>query len=92
MVSNNIRYNWILRQVPIEEEFGAKGCTIEAGIVVGFYKDSFDGMERMVKIARRYEPDESRNKKYLKLFGAYRRRYLDFWDFELHHKIMEEIS
>jgi sugar (pentulose or hexulose) kinase len=80
-------------QVPFGEEFGAKGCAIEAGVVAGFYRDPFDGVERTVKIARRYEPDESRNKKYLKLFGAYRRLYQDLWDFyELHHKIMEEIS
>ncbi|MEM2961953.1 MAG: hypothetical protein QXY01_02930 [Candidatus Bathyarchaeia archaeon] len=61
--------------------------------MAGFYKDPFDGVERTVRIARRYEPDETRNRKYLKLFDAYRKLYQSLWDFyELHHRVMEEIS
>jgi len=80
-------------KVPLGEEFGAKGCAIEAGVVAGLYKDPFDGVEKTVRLARRYSPKSENSMKYARLFEAYRKLYEYLWNFyEFHHKVMDEIS
>jgi sugar (pentulose or hexulose) kinase len=68
-------------RVPLGEEFGAKGSAIEAGVVAGFYQDPFDGVKKTVRVAREFEPELNRHKKYSKLFKAYRDLYAFLWDF-----------
>jgi len=80
-------------RVPLGEEFGAKGCAIEAGVVAGVYRDPFHGVERTVRIAREYHPRPENSRKYGRLFECYRKLYEHLWSFyEFHSKVMDEIS
>jgi len=68
-------------EIPEGEEFGAKGCAQEAGVVAGLYKDPFEAVERTCRVARRFEPQSSNQGKYSKLFEAYRKFYDQLWNF-----------
>jgi sugar (pentulose or hexulose) kinase len=68
-------------RVPLGEEFGAKGAAIEAGVVARFYQDPFDGVKKTVRVAKEFEPEPIRHKKYSKLFKAYGELYALLWDF-----------
>jgi sugar (pentulose or hexulose) kinase len=68
-------------EIPAGEEFGARGCAQEAGVIAGIYKDPFDAVEKTSKITRRFEPNSVNREKYSRLFKAYRRLYHQLWEF-----------
>ena len=74
-------------KLPVETvaagETGALGCAIAAAVATGAYRDLGEAAENMTAVARRYEPDEAREKIYDRKYRLYVRclEQLDgLWD------------
>lgn len=66
-------------QVPCEtlkvNDAAALGAAICAGVGSGIFRSFQDGVQRMVKVNKRYEPDKENGLKYEELYAAYCRAY-----------------
>ena len=64
---------------------GLVGAAICAGIGVGIFKNADEGVQTLVRIAKRYEPDLQAHVRYNELFDIYKSAYAalvkaDIWD------------
>ncbi len=66
--------------VPKIKECGALGSAIEAGVAAKIFKNPEEGVQRMVKIEKEYEPSRENAEKYQKLFKLYKKIYKALWD------------
>jgi len=65
------------------EEHGARGAAMNCGVSIGAYEDYRDAIQRVVKIKKRYTPNEENHKRYMELYKLYRSGYqmnMDWWD------------
>jgi sugar (pentulose or hexulose) kinase len=65
--------------VPAGGDAGSRGAAINAGVAVGVFKDHGDGVSRMVKITREYEPNKVNIKKYDQLYELYTQLIAAVW-------------
>ena len=62
-------------RVPAVSEGTALGAAILAGVGAGVFRDVRDGVKRMVRFERSFEPRSDAHKMYRRMFEAYRRLY-----------------
>ena len=58
-------------KVPEGADAGSRGAAINAGVAVGVFKDHGEGVSRMVKITREYDPNQINIQKYDQLYKLY---------------------
>lgn len=64
-------------------EHGARGAAMNLGVSIGVYADYNDAVARVVRVKKRYEPNEENHKKYLALYELYKAGYqmsMGYWD------------
>jgi len=57
--------------VPAGGDAGSRGAAINAGVAVGVFKDHGEGVSKMVKITREYNPDANNMQKYDQIYKLY---------------------
>ena len=58
-------------KVPEGGDAGSRGAAINAGVAVGVFKDHGEGVSKMVKITREYNPDEKNMQKFDQIYKLY---------------------
>ena len=66
--------------LPSGSELGALGVSMTTALATGIYPNIEAGVERTVKVASSYQPDEKKHRVYRELYQLYKSLYQHVWD------------
>ncbi len=94
-LTRNETFNWMQAQVyniPVYlgiEEATPLGACICAGVGAGFFKDMRDGVKKMVKVLKRWEPEPEAVEKYDKLYKIWYDIYYALKEKNIYRRLVE---